>query len=160
MSRRIESNILRHKNCKGLVVISYALKRRYRELFPFFPEDKITVLHDAADIDLSESGEKAELLANESDIKIGYVGSLFPGKCMETLLPLAQICPQYKFHIVGGSKYWVDYWKNKANLIRVDNLIFYGFVDNSMLSDYYRAFDLCILPFSRNIHIDKKAFKW
>lgn len=155
INREMERSVLRHKNCRGLVVISRALKRRYLELFPFFPEEKITVLHDAADLDSSESGKKAQLQGADSGVKIGYVGSLFPGKCMETLLPLAKACPEHRFHIVGGTEYWVNHWKEVAESQGICNVIFYGFVDNSKLGEYYRAFDICILPFSRKIYIGK-----
>ena len=155
ISRWIERRILLHGNCRGLVVITRALKKRYLELFPFFPEEKITVLHDAADPEISGSTAKAVLRGNAEEIKIGYAGSLFPGKCMETILPLAKSCPQYRFHIVGGTEYWVDFWKKQAQEIGVDNLVFYGFVENSKLGDYYRAFDISILPFSRNVYIGK-----
>lgn len=155
LNKQIEYKILKHKNCRGLVVISQALKNRYLEMFPFLLEKNIAVLHDAADIDISESVERAPLKAQESEIKIGYVGSLFPGKCMETLLQLAVRCPQFKFHVVGGTSEWIDYWEKKAIEKKVNNLIFYGFVDNSKLGDFYRAFDICILPFSSNIHIGK-----
>lgn len=155
ISRQIELAVLKHKNCKGVVVVTQALKKKYLELFPFISEEKITVLHDAADIDSSVSIEKAQLKGWGERPNIGYVGSLFPGKCMETLLPLAKVCPQYNFHVVGGSEDWINHWKEKAQEMQLDNLIFYGFVDNSKLGDYYRAFDISILPFSEKIQIGK-----
>lgn len=155
LNRQIERRLLRHKNCRGLVVISHALKKRYLELFPFFPEEKITVLHDAADLVTPDGATRADLCANDSEVKIGYVGSLFPGKCMETLLPLAQRCPEYRIHIVGGSEYWVEYWKKQAQKKGIQNLVFYGHVDNSRVGEYYRAFDICILPFSKDIYTNK-----
>lgn len=155
LNRQFERSILRHRNCRGLVVISNALKKRYMELFPFFPEERILVLHDAADLDTSNSDTKANLHGPSANLHIGYVGSLFPGKCMETLIPLAQRCPQFLFHIVGGTEYWINHWKEKAQTAGVNNLVFYGHVDNGQLGDYYRAFDLCIMPFSRNIYISK-----
>lgn len=155
LNRQFERCILRNENCRSVVAISQALKKRYLELFPFFPEEKVTVLHDAADLDTTASETKANLYGERADIKIGYVGSLFPGKCMETLLPLAKECSQYQFHIVGGTEYWIDYWKKRAQMERVDNLFFYGFVDNSDLGNYYRAFDISILPFSRDIYTGK-----
>lgn len=155
VNRQIERRILRHKNCRGLVVISQALKDRYLELFPFFPEEKITVLHDAADPAEPGCLEQARLRGPEEELKIGYAGSLFPGKCMETILPLAKACPHRRFHVVGGTEYWVDHWKAQALEQDIHNVEFYGFVDNSILGDYYRAFDLCILPFSRNIYINR-----
>jgi len=136
-------------------VISHALKKRYLELFPFFPAEKVTVLHDAADLETHGGAERAALCANDSEIKIGYVGSLFPGKCMETLLPLAQRCPEYRMHIVGGSEYWVEYWKQQAKDKGIQNLVFYGHVDNRRVGEYYRAFDICILPFSKDIYTNK-----
>lgn len=155
VNRQIERCLLRHKNCVGLVVISRMLKERYLELFPFFPAEKITVLHDAADPEDPNARGKAALRGNTQAVQIGYVGSLFPGKCMETLLPLAKSCPGYQFHVVGGTPYWVDYWKKEGAELGVENVEFYGFVDNSRLGEYYRAFDLCILPFSKNIYINK-----
>lgn len=155
LNRRFERAILCHPNCKGLVVISQALKRRYLELFPFFPEEKIHVLHDAADVVEGPAPRKATLRGETAGQNIGYVGSLFPGKCMETLLPLAKRCPQHRFHVVGGTEYWVDYWKQAAREQEITNVEFYGFVDNSRLGEYYQAFDLCILPFSGNIYIGK-----
>lgn len=155
LNRQFERAILRHPNCRGLVVISQALKRRYLELFPFFPEEKIHVLHDAADVVETPAPRKAALRGYTEGKNIGYVGSLFPGKCMETLLPLAKRFPQHRFHVVGGTDYWVDYWKTAAREQDVSNVEFYGFVDNSRLGEYYQAFDLCVLPFSGNIYIGK-----
>lgn len=155
VNRCIERSVLRHRNCRGLVVITHALKKKYLELFPFLSEDKITVLHDAADIDMSGSTAKADLQVGCDGMKIGYIGSLYPGKCMETLLPLASRCPQYRFHIVGGTDELVKKWSRQAEILGVKNVVFYGHVDNGQLGDYYRAFDVCILPFSRDIHIGK-----
>lgn len=156
ISRAIEYYVLKHENCKHLVVISEALKRRYLELFPFFPEERITVLHDAADIvDCDDNTDHICLEASEGAV-VGYIGSLLPGKCMETILPLAKASPQHWFHIVGGTDYWVDYWKGIAEEQDIHNLTFYGFIDNSKLGAYYKAFDVCILPFSKNIYIDRR----
>lgn len=155
LNRQIERIFLKHPNCKGLVVISRALKERYLEIFPFLTEDKITVLHDAADTVELQKIPTASLRGETRGKNIGYVGSLFPGKCMETLLPLAKRCPEHRFHVVGGTPYWVDHWKAEAEKLGISNIEFYGFVDNSRLGEYYKAFDMCVLPFSRNIYIGK-----
>lgn len=150
---RYEKRILSHKNCLGLVVISEALKKRYLELLPFLSSDKITVLHDCADINVSDTENKAQLreLPDKKRIKIGYVGHLYPGKCMEVLLPIAEARKEYCFHIVGGTDEWISYWKKETEKKKLDNIIFYGFVDNSKIGDYYRAFDIAILPFSKSV---------
>lgn len=150
---RYEKRILSHKNCLGLVVISEALKKRYLELLPFLSSDKITVLHDCADINVSDTVNKAQLreIPDKMKIKIGYVGHLYPGKCMEVLLPIAEARKEYCFHIVGGTDEWISYWKKETEKRKLDNIIFYGFVDNSKIGDYYRAFDIAILPFSKSV---------
>lgn len=155
LNRRIEYAVLTSKNCIGLVVISRALKQRYLELFPFLQPDFITVLHDAADLP-EDTCEKARLQGPDSDIKIGYVGHLYPGKCMETLIPLAKRCPEYKFHIVGGTDEWIRHWQTRIREERIDNLLLYGYVDNREVGSYYRAFDIAIMPFSRTINIGRR----
>lgn len=155
ITRILTSCIMKSPNCIGVVVISEALKKRYLELFPFYPEEKITVLHDAADIAISENVKKANLCGTPQEVKIGYLGHLYPGKCMEVILPLAEKCSQYYFHIVGGTDYWVDYWKKEVENRGINNVIFYGFVNNADVGSYYSAFDICVLPFSKKIHIGK-----
>lgn len=155
INRCIEKSVLRHRNCRGLVTISQTLKERYLELFPFMNDEDITVLHDGADEEMTGSATKAALYEIDSEIKIGYIGSLFPGKCMETLIPLAGRCVQYRFHVLGGNEYWVGYWKKQAEKAGVNNIVFYGYVANNRVKEYYRAFDVCILPFSKDIHIGK-----
>lgn len=153
----LERKILKHFNCKGLVVISEALKKRYLELFPFLDEKKITVLHDCADIPESNSTSIAELkqIKGVSTIKIGYLGHLYPGKCMEILIPVAKACPEFSFHVVGGTDEWITNWKKVIKKESIKNIIFYGFVDNSQVGAYYKAFDICILPFSKKVYVGK-----
>lgn len=154
---KLERKILSHKNCVGLVVISQALKDRYLQIFPFLKEDQITVLHDCADV-VPLDGNKATLLSHDTPhgVNIGYLGHLYPGKCMEIMLPLAKRCPEYTFHIVGGTREWIDHWKNEAEKEEIRNVIFYGFVENGKSGDYYRAFDICVLPFSSEVYVDKR----
>lgn len=153
-----EKKILSHRNCLGLVVISQALKNRYLEICPFLREKDITVLHDCADIDTTGADTKAELVnaPGQTDVVIGYLGHLYPGKCMEVMLPVAAKCPQYTFHVVGGTQEWVDHWRTAAEKEEIRNIRFYGFVNNSKVGEYYRAFDICILPFSKSVYVDKR----
>ena len=155
LNRQIERSVLIHKNCVGFVVISMALKKRYLELFPFLDPEFITVLHDAADLPVADFCSRSEINAEENEVKIGYVGHLYPGKCMETLIPLAKRCPQYRFHIVGGTDEWVTHWQTQSRKEQIDNLLFYGYVDNGKVGNYYHAFDIAILPFSQKISIGK-----
>lgn len=163
---RLERNILKHHNCRGLVVISEALKKRYLEIFPFLKEEQVTVLHDCADIPENINVSSAQLKEIEelNPVKIGYLGHLYPGKCMEVLIPVAEACPEFSFHIVGGTEEWITYWKKIIMSKNIKNIVFYGFVNNSEVGKYYRAFDICILPFSKEVYVAKNKFlnigKW
>lgn len=152
-TRKLEEKLLRSKNCIGLVVISDALKKRYLELFPFLKPERITVLHDGADE--AQPCEPAVLRGDSGGVKIGYLGSLYPGKCMETLIPLAAACPQWTFHVVGGAPQWLSHWKSEAQAAGAANLVFYGQVDNAAVGAYYEAFDICLMPFSKNVFVDQ-----
>ncbi|MFI3202179.1 MAG: glycosyltransferase family 4 protein [Eubacteriales bacterium] len=158
MIYHIEKKILHNKNCIGLITISETLKKRYLEIMPGLSRDKITVLHDCADIDVSNSSNKQELRPSVqmNNITIGYLGHLYPGKCMEVLMPIAKKMPQCYFNIVGGTDEWIKKWKNELKKQNIENIIFYGYVNNNIIGDYYRAFDICILPFSKSVFVDKR----
>lgn len=157
----LETRILKNKNCKNLVVISSELKKKYMNLFPWLEEEKIIVLHDSADEKtenraLSNSIEQEKRLdISCGDVVIGYLGHLYPGKVMEVVIPIAQKRSDYNFHIVGGTQEWIKFWKDKIIELKLDNVKFYGFVDNNTIGYYYDLFDIMLLPFSKKIYIDK-----
>lgn len=152
----IEKKIIFHRNFRKLVVISNELKKNYMELFPRLSEEKIAVLHDATNLDETVINENVELIT-PGRFNVGYIGHLYPGKCMEVLLPIAQRTPNYTYHIVGGTAYWVDYWKKEAETQKLKNIVFYGFVDNKCVQAYYKKFDIVILPFSEKVYVGKKS---
>lgn len=145
-----ESIILHRSSLKKLVTISDPLKQEYLKRYPNLI-GKIQVLHDGAD-SVSKGTEKAVLIKKgECDVHIGYVGSLYPGKCMETLIPIASKMSDVFFHIVGGPGVLVDSWKERCRKENVDNILFYGNVMPNKVNSYYQAFDIVILPYSNNI---------
>ena len=150
----LESKILKRSNLKKLVTISEPLRKEYSRRYPELSE-KIKVLHDGAD-PVPLNTQKALLSSKDTnDLHIGYVGSLYPGKCMETLIPIATMMPDIYFHIVGGSKDLVNYWKSECVKNRINNIIFYGYVKPSEINSYYQAFDVVLLPYSKNIYYRK-----
>lgn len=157
--KEMESRILNNKNCLGFVVISEALRKEYIRLFPLISEDKFIVLHDGADIPTmisqTSSAKLNDRFVNQQAV-IGYLGHLYPGKCMEVLIQIALKRKQYVFHVVGGTEDWVKYWKNETHLLNLNNIIFYGFVENNMINEYYSKFDICVLPFSRDVYFSNK----
>lgn len=150
--RWIERKILDSPNCLKLVVISNALKEKYLELFPHSHVEKITVLHDGAPIPKIED---TSIITKTSDSPIvGYLGHLYPGKCMEVLTNVAKLMPDIVFHVVGGTKYWVDYWDELLHSQNINNIKLYGYIENSKVSLYYSSFDIIVLPFSKNVLIN------
>lgn len=156
MLRIMERIILKNRNCKGLVVISNALKKKYIENYPFLLTEKVHVLHDGADA-VQKEISPLNIDNNKSDYPecvIGYLGHLYPGKCMEIILEIANQRPNYLFHIVGGTEQWISYWKEELNNRNIDNIIMYGFVENREVGAWYSAFDIFLLPLLNKILVD------
>jgi len=141
--------LVKHKNMLRLVVISDALKSDSLREYHWLTSDNIVVLHDGADMPNNVKTEKVELSINGEPV-IGYVGHLYPGKCMEVLMEIAKKC-NYRFHIVGGTEKWLAHWKHELANNQIDSFVFHGYIDNSELHKYYNAFDICIMPFSSKI---------
>lgn len=157
----LEKRLLKNKNCLFLVVISKALKNKYLELFPWLESNKIVVMHDAADevsnvCSEKSCGEKLNLDGKKDEVVIGYLGHLYFGKCMEVIIEIAKMKRGYTFHIVGGTDYWVKFWNDKLSEFGLNNIRLYGYVENNKIGEYYNCFDICLLPFSKNIYYDKK----
>ena len=155
----LEKAILRNKNRVKLVVISENLKQEYLKLFSFLHDEDIVVLHDGADEVLSKPDhEKVPIelrKAHEKGVTIGYIGHLYPGKCMETLIPVAKTLPNRYFHIVGGTEEWISHWKDECKKERIDNIVFYGYIDNAAVNACYDNIDVVVLPFSNGIYFNK-----
>lgn len=156
---RLERLLLKNSNCCGLIVISQSLKEEYLKLFPFLKKEDVTVLHDGADAFdgiYSEADVPKKLVeAHKQGPTIGYIGHLYPGKCMEVMMKIAQKMPDQTFHVIGGTDEWVRHWNNECNNSGINNIKFYGFIDNSKVNACYQYLDIVLLPFSDNIYYNK-----
>lgn len=158
ITKWMERCVLKNSKLVSLVAISQPLKEYYEKAFPEELKGKTIVLHDGADMVDKTTAKKAVIDNAKSrfpDVAIGYVGSLYPGKCMEVLLPVAKAMPGVLFHIVGGDKEWVKHWQDEANKNEVKNLVFYGKIAPAKVSEYYEALDICLMPYSSKIYVDK-----
>ena len=154
----MERCVLRYSKLVKLVAISNPLKDYYEKTFPNELKGKVVVLHDGADAVNQNSERKASLDNAPSrypDVNIGYIGSLYPGKCMEVLLPIAKAMPDVMLHIVGGDKEWVKHWQEETEKLNVKNLVFYGKISPAKVSGYYEALDICLMPYSSKIYVNK-----
>jgi glycosyltransferase involved in cell wall biosynthesis len=146
-----ETAILRSPECRRLVVISDALRRIYRETFPWFPEDRIIVAHDAANV--PEVAEQVVHPGPRGRLQVGYVGGFLPGYGLDVIAALARARPQEDFHIVGGREDALASWR--ARTASVSNLKWHGFVAPSRLANLYAEFDVMLAPFqAATAHID------
>jgi len=150
--KKIESFLFSRKNFNCLVTISATLKRDYLASFPFLKEEQVIVAHDGAD--LPESFPQQNPNFSNSSIesfKIGYIGSLYQGRGIEIICNLSTLCPDYEFHIVGGSNHELNYWSDKLN----HNVKFYGYIQPSKVLDYLCSFDVLLMPYQENVQTVK-----
>lgn len=140
--------IAENKKLVKLVVISDQLKQYCLKNFAI-KEENITVAHDGADP--LPQGNAVNI---KSGFKVGYIGSLYPGKGMEILLPLAGMMKDIDFHVVGGNDKQIAEWKQKIGAL--PNVTFYGFKTQAELPSYIRAFDVLVAPYSKQVTVSTK----
>jgi len=149
----MQKKLFKSYNYKRLVTITEALKNRYLKIFPFLDESVVAVAPDGADISTDEwedrDAEVASVAGNDK-YKVGYAGSLYPGKGMEIISKLAEEMPDIEFHVAGGDEKDITYWKEK---IRSGNLYFHGFIPHRDLGKYCRSFDVVLAPCQRRISL-------
>lgn len=145
--RRIIPKLLRSSRLEGVVTITEALAQDVANTYGS-PAKPILVLPDAAD-EPDHTAPAAPLVPNDSNLQIGYCGSLYPGKGCELIVQLAKICPNYHFHIVGGRPIEIEHWKIASK--GAHNITFHGRVAPSAVSSYLKAFDILLAPFQNRI---------
>jgi len=157
--KNLEKLLLKQEKCLKFIVISSELKKYYLHIFPWVDSNEIMVLHDGADEVEQNNIEIFSFNNSKSvseDVVIGYLGHLYPGKCMEVLLDIAQSKKELYFHVVGGTQEWIEYWNSKLKIKKIKNVQLYGYVPNCDIGKYYNSFDICILPFSQNVYYSGK----
>ena len=143
----MESQLFSKPNFKRLIVISNALRKKYLSLFPKLRNDQVIVAHDGADIPKSLDISEEDKLS-VTNIKVGYIGHLYPGKGMEVIVQLATRLPTIEFHVVGGKKEDIEYWKEQ---IDKPNIIFHGFIPHGSLYKYYAQFNVVLAPYQTKV---------
>lgn len=141
--------LIKSKNLKKVVVISNALKNIFLKK-KILDEKKIIVAHDGADR-VKNFNNKINLMGNTKNIKVGYVGNLYKGKGLEVIASInKKVKNDIEFHIIGGRKKDIEFWKNKINK---RNVYFYGYVPQSKLSNYINSLDICLLPNQKDLYL-------
>jgi glycosyltransferase involved in cell wall biosynthesis len=144
------SRVFANKHFARLVVISQALKEEYLRLFDTLTPDQIIVAHDGADSDqIPKSLTQSQDYSQKGEaLKVGYIGSLLPGKGMEIIHELAQQAPDCEFHVVGGTEEDLAKWKSKT---LPENIIFHGFVQPERVYEFMEMFDVMLAPYQSKV---------
>jgi glycosyltransferase involved in cell wall biosynthesis len=79
------------------------------------------------------------------------VGSLYPGKGLETIISLAELRQQYVFDIVGGTIDEIAWWRDRG---APANVHFHGHVPHSELACFFSSFHVALLPILPNVSVD------
>lgn len=129
------------------VVISQPLKKIYMDEFGV-NEKKILVLPDGVTYENFERFNEVEPL-NSVSLNIGYVGSLWKGKGIEIISPLAKALPQHQFHIYGGEERQVILLKEEVKELK--NVFIYGHIANNGIPTIMCKQDILLLPNQKQI---------
>jgi len=134
-------------------VISKALKDIYLEN-GYLNESKIKVAHDGAD-EVKNFDSKIQLFGCKDQLKVGYVGHLYKGRGIKTIIECAKQINDMTFHLVGGLKQDIEYWKSylKDSNLNLNNIYFYGFVSPQETLKYRNTFDIVLAPYSEKVSV-------
>ena len=149
--RNAQRPLFRLPNFARLVCISDALRVDYIGSFPGLDPRKVLVAHDAADpIDLSEPLSDAEWPGREGAFQVGYVGGIYPGRGVETIVAMAARLPHVDFHVIGGDEETVAWWRSEG---AAKNIIFHGHQRHTALRRYYPRLDALLAPFQNKVSV-------
>jgi len=144
--------LIKSKYFKKLIVISQALKNIYLES-EYLNESKIQVAHDGAD-QVKDFNYKIELLGPRDNLKVGYVGHLYKGRGIETIIECAKKINDMTFHVVGGLQKDIVYWQSYVKELKLFNIYFYGFVAPKETLRYRNSFDIVLAPYAKKVTIE------
>lgn len=148
---KLFEKLIKSKYLKKFVVISEALRNMYLSN-GYLNDTKIQVAHDGAD-EVIDFENKAKLLGNKNNLKVGYVGHLYKGRGIELIIECAKKLNAVSFHIVGGSNKDIQYWKEHIDRYKIENIYFYGFVSPKEATFYRNAFDIVLAPYSKQVSV-------
>ena len=143
--------LIKSKYLKKLIVISQALKNIYLEK-KYLNKIEIQVAHDGAD-EIKNFDSKIKLLGCQKKLKVGYVGHLYKGRGIDTIIECARNLNEITFHLVGGLKNDIEYWKSYSEKLELDNIYFYGFVSPKETIKYLNSFDILLAPYAKKVSI-------
>ena len=152
----LRRRLLRHRNLRRIVVVSDALRQEYLTRYQV-DETRMVVASDAADDPGDTAGER---LGPHDRLQCVYVGNVYRGKGVETVVELAEACPWADFHVVGGEAAQLQAWREPA--ARLANLRFHGHVPHGRTDGYRLGADVLLAPYHQRVetHGAGEASRW
>jgi glycosyltransferase involved in cell wall biosynthesis len=152
----LRRRLLDHRNLRRLVVVSDALGREYRERHRV-DGTRVVVAPDAAE---DPGDTPVDPLGPPGRLQAVYVGNVYPGKGVETVVELAEACPWADFHVVGGEATQLETWSEPA--ARLPNLRLHGHVPHGQTDRYRLGADVLLAPYHGRVgtHGAGEASRW
>ncbi len=143
---------------KRITVITKALKQALNDRYGAFLRPADVVLAPNG-VDLERFTNLPDPVAARRALGLPEVptaactGHLYTGRGVELFLDLAFRLRGVHFLWAGGRPEDVETWKAKAAQMRLSNVTFTGFIQNTQLPQYQAAADVLLMPYARQIGI-------
>ena len=129
----------------GYIFLHYNLKKKLKI-------NKGLVLDDAVDFNDFKKIEK------KNNNKFCYVGSLFEGKGIETIIKLSKKFPNERFDIYGDKKTLSkNLLKNQSLLGK--NIIFHDFLFYRNIPEILKSYKFLLLPYSNKVSVNSSSLE-
>ena len=143
----------------GMVVINEEIKKAYlkRKVNP----EKLMVCEDGVDIERFEVSDDRSYWRKQLGLSleqpvVTYCGHLYEEKGVEHIFQTAELLSEQGypalFVVVGGWEKDVDRWSKYCNCRGLTNVLFTGFVNNSLVPGYLKAADVLIMPYNTRVN--------
>lgn len=143
----IYRSVLGSPSLVRLVVISEALRCHLEDLDLLPGQADIILAPDAADpMPMVETNHTPSDSGRR--LRVGYVGSMYPGRGIELILELARRVQECDFDLVGGTEKDLE---RLCALDRPSNVTFHGFVEHARLETYYSLLDVLLMPYQKSV---------
>jgi glycosyltransferase involved in cell wall biosynthesis len=139
---------------RGIVAISKALADDLVDHLGI-DRERILVAHDAVSVARPPDIRAADRTRRTGEtLRVGYTGSLFPGKGAELLLRVAPRCPWATFEIAGGPPEIAERLQEQARSEQLDNVVIHGPLDPNDARRLQAACDVLTAPFGNRVESD------
>lgn len=141
--RHFINSVVESNSCKGIVLISEALKNIYLEHLNV-SESLLVALHDGANYDQKIANT---LKRKPLQRKIGYFGSVRKGRGIEIICDMSSELPDYEFYIYGDgpdSDYYKHLMKDRKNVF------FKGHTDHSEVFSLMSSMSFLLAPYQKD----------